>query len=156
MAREIIVHDQGYLEIVRGTRSYLSDEITAIVVDTAHTPDVAEDEYSDVSGDECGDTDYSQQEVEGKTMAYNVDNEVKVTHDKVNFTADAPGGRGTMAGRFVYYLFGAPGALAPTSRILAHLDLNAAGGENVSSENGEFSVTPHADGLYVVGRPEPV
>ena len=149
----VIAHDLGWLETVGCGRSFLDDAVTAVLVDTAHTPDVSEELYSDISGDECTDADYSQQLITGKCVAYNVDDEIRACHDKINFAADAPGGTGTIAGRYAYYVYGSPGLLMPSSRILFHIDLTGDG--NAQSENGEFSITPNAEGLYTMTKPEP-
>jgi hypothetical protein len=145
MSLEFVTHDVGYTAQVAQTQDFLGSGVYAVLVDTAHTPDRATDDaYSDISANECGDTDYSAQALASKTIAL-ASTSVRLSCGKITFTAS-----GDVSGRYVYILFGTAATPQSTDVILGHVDLTGSG--NASSVGAEFSYTPSASGLLELPR----
>lgn len=151
MALTFEATDQAWVEILKGDLVLDTDAVTAILVTNTHTPDATtQDEYSDVSANECADADYSQQQVANMAVTL-VSRRARFDHDLVVFTADAAGGVGDVAGRYVYYVAGTAGALNATDRLIGYVDLTGDG--NATAINAVFSFNPADSGIFEVARP---
>jgi hypothetical protein len=134
-------HPAGLNAQVRGDANYLGAPVAAVLVTTAHTPDVQADaSYQHIAANECQDAGYAPVNLTAKTIAVSGPS-VRFGCGKITLTSS-----GSIAGRYLYFLLGNAGALANSTLILGHVDLTQGG--NLSSANGEFSFTPHASGLF--------
>lgn len=126
--------DPGYLAVRKGTIDLENDTIVAILVDNAQTPSVVNDDvYSDVSGNECADGDYTAQVVANLAWTETSSRNFKLDADDVDF-----GNSVTISARYLYLVRRAGGSLVAGDLIVGYMDLNDGGGSNVSSTNGDF------------------
>lgn len=134
----------GLLAIANGGVDFLTDTIKAALLVTAHTVDLADDNFDDVSADECADGDYAQVTLGTKTVA--------IASGKVRFdSADISFGNPvTISARYlvIYKDTGTPA----TSTLLGIQDLNTGGG-NLSSVASTFSI-PTPNGIFEI-EPNP-
>ncbi|MCM2369636.1 hypothetical protein [Aporhodopirellula aestuarii] len=135
-------YEKGMLAITTGDVDFVSDTIKAALLDTAHAVDLVNDEFfDDVSGDECGDGDYSQVTLASKTQTI-ASGKIRFDFDDLDF-----GNSVSIAARYlvIYKDTGTPG----TSNLLFITDLNTGGG-NVSSTSSDFDISLSASGLYEI------
>ena len=153
MALTINTHPTGYLELLDGTIDWAVTPITAILVTDTHTPLTTEIQFDEITN-ECTDDDYSRQQVTTVALSLNT-GKVRYTHDLIDFTSEAPAGKGDVVGRYVYYIAGTAGALNATDRIIGHVDLT--GGGNATAIGAVFSYAANAtNGLFEIAQPEAV
>ncbi len=137
--------DPGWLACLKNTINLESDTVVAVLVDNAQTPSTANDDvYSDISGNECSDGDYSPQVVANLAFTNTGSRAFKLDADDVDF-----GNSVTIAARYMYLVRRAGGSLVAGDLIIGYMDLNDGGGSNVSSTNGDFDVGWNAsNGLF--------
>jgi hypothetical protein len=140
-----LTHDSGYLAQVDGDADFSGAGVYAVLVTTTQTPDRAtETQYSHISGNEATDADYDPVALASKTVALQ-STRIRFNCAKITFTA-----AGDITARYMYLLYGTAATPQTTDPILGHVDLTGSG--NASSVNGEFSYTPHANGLFEILR----
>lgn len=109
-----------------------------ILLDTTHTPDDADNDYQDVSGDECSDGDYAP--IACGTRAVN-----RATGTSYLDSADADfGDPVTIAARYLVCLQGTFGSLQTTDKLMFYVDLTGSG--NASSTTSAFQVQAPTNG----------
>ena len=115
-----------------------------MLVDNAHTPNKeTEDTYSDISGNECADGDYSAQAVSGLTWAKTGARAFNLDHSQISYGSSV-----TIAARYCYFVRRAGGSLVAGDLILGYYDLNDGGAANVSSTSSDFAVDANASGCF--------
>jgi hypothetical protein len=144
--QEFESHDSGYEELL-GSGDWESDDYAAVLLPNGGGSQdrATEVDWEDISADEISDADYSQQQLASKAVS-GESTRVKFTHGKITFTSS-----GSISARYLYILKGTADSLANSDKILGHIDLSGSA-ENVSSVSGEFSFTPHSDGLFYIQR----
>ena len=130
------------------TIDWVSDAITAVLVDVAHTPAITEATYSDFSANEVNSgtfPDYAQIALTTKSLGKAVATEVQYTSDIANFGASV-----TIEARYIYFVKGTAGALVAGDNIVGYCDIDTSLGaaENAKSTNSVFSVGPSATGWF--------
>ncbi len=129
--------DPGFLAFLNGTIDLDTDTLVAVLVDNAQTPSTANDDvYSDISGNECADGDYTAQVISGAAWSNPSGRNFKFDADDVDF-----GNSVTISARYLYVVRRAGGSLVAGDLIVGYMDLNDGGGANVSSTNGDFDVS---------------
>jgi len=139
-------HDNGFDELL-GNADWEVDDFYAVLVAHGYgTQDRAtEIDWEDISAVEITDTDYSRQALASKDVNVSGTN-VEFNCGKITFTSE-----GDISARYLYILKGTAASPQNADKIVGHIDLTGAAG-NASSVGAEFSFTPHADGLFYVGR----
>lgn len=141
--------DPGYLAVRKGTIDLENDTIVGVLVDNAHTPSVVNDDlYSDISANECTDTDYTTNHPEGLVITGLTWSQVssrnfKLDHALLNF-----GDAVTISARYCYFVRRAGASLVAGDLIVGYYDLNDGGSANVSSTNSDFDVDANAAGSF--------
>jgi hypothetical protein len=121
--------------------------MVGVLVLTAHTPsDVNDNIYSDISGDECADGDYTPV-VLTVTVTEPSAGIVMVDMSQADY-----GSAVTIGARYFYVLRRAGGSLVAGDLILGYMDLNDGGGADVESTTSDFKVDAHANGLYRIAK----
>lgn len=131
--------DPGYLAVRKGTIDLENDTIVAVLVDTAHSPALTEDTYSDISANECASSDYTTNHPEGLTVTGLTWTQTSSRNFKLDANALNFGDTVTIAARYVYLVKRAGATLVAGDLVVGYMDLNTGGG-NVSSTNGDFDV----------------
>lgn len=136
------IYEKGLLALIAGGVDFSADTIKAALLDTAHVVDlVNDDNFDDVSADECVSADYAQITLASKTLA--------IAANKVRFDcADLDFGNAvTISARYlvIYKDTGTPA----TSTLLFVQDLNTGGG-NLASTSSDFDVAMSANGIYEI------
>ena len=125
----------GKLNWLNGGIDPDTDTLTAVLVDNAHTPSLENDNlYSDISGNECTDGDYSPVDLTGVALTRSGAT-VKLDANIVSF-----GDPVTISARYIYVVRKAGGSLVAGDLILGYMDLNDGGSSNVGSTSSVFSV----------------
>ena len=138
------MHHNGLLKICDQSIDFVNDTIYAILVDNAHTPAVAtEDFVDDIVANECSDGDYSRLNLTSQAIT--------LTGGKIRFDAAQMdfGSAVTISARYLYIAKNAGGADSANA-IIGHFDLNDGGSTNVSSTSSDFKVDFHANGMYEI------
>lgn len=134
------VYEKGELKIHQQSLDWINDTFVALVLDTAHTPDLAAHEFiSDVVANECADGDYARVTISGKTLAM-VANKIRYGCAKIDF-----GDAVTINGR--YCVIAKNTGVDATSPLLFICDGKTEGG-NLQSTGSDFDFTPNANGLH--------
>lgn len=138
----------GLLAHQQGTIDPDTDTIVGVLVDNAHTPSLVNDNiYSDISGNECSDGDYTASFAEGISTSISTTEPsagvVMVDMSQLDF-----GSAVTISARYLYLVRRAGGTLVAGDLILGYMDLNDGGAANVSSVASDFKVDANASGLY--------
>jgi len=143
--------DPGFLACMKGTIDLENDTIVAVLVDNAQTPSVVNDDvYSDISTNECSDSDYTGSWAEGLTITGLTWTSPSSRNFKLDGAAMDFGNSVTISARYLYVVRRAGGTLVAGDLIVGFMDLNDGGGANVSSTNGDFDVDWNAaNGLFV-------
>ena len=144
--------DPGFLAYLQGTIDIDTDTMVAVLVDNAQTPSVVNDDvYSDISGNECSDSDYTASFSEGLVIGGLTWSETSSRNFKLDGNAMDFGNSVTIAARYLYVVRRAGGTLVAGDLILGYMDLNDGGSANVSSTNGDFDVDWNAsNGLCTI------
>lgn len=135
-------YEKGLLAMLDGSVDFDSDTLQAILLLTAHTVDVVNDDFvSAVVADECADGDYARQLIATNTLS--------IVSGKIRFDcADIDFGNAvTIAAR--YLVIAKDTNLDAADEILFIVDLNTGGG-NLSSTNSDFDVGINANGIYEI------
>jgi hypothetical protein len=141
--------DPGYLAVRKGTIDLENDTIVAVLVDTAHTPALTEDTYSDFSANECASADYTSNHPEGLTVTGLTWTQTSSRNFKLDGNILNFGDAVTIAARYVYLVRRAGATLVAGDLVVGYMDLNDGGSTNVSSTNGDFDVDWNAaNGLF--------
>lgn len=117
-------------------------DVTCILLASAHTPDMANhDTYSDVSANEVSGDDYAQLALSGKTLV-DVTNGVRWTAGNMSW-----GNPVTIPhAKYAVLVAGTAGALNPTDKLIAIVDLDTGGG-TIHSSNAEYTIGIPANGI---------
>lgn len=144
--------DPGFLAAMKNTIDPENDTIVGVLVDNAQTPSVVNDDlYSDISGNECTDSDYTASFAEGLVMTGIAWTSPSSRNFKLDANALDFGNTVTIAARYLYVVRRAGASLVAGDLILGFMDLNDGGSANVSSTNGDFDVDWNAaNGLATV------
>lgn len=127
--------NQGKLNWLKGNIDPDGDTLVGVLVDNAHTPSVVNDDvYSDVSGNECSDGDYSPQVLTGVSLTES-SGTIKLDANIVSY-----GDPVTISARYIYIIRRAGASLVAGDLILGYMDLNDGGSSNVASVAAVFSV----------------
>jgi len=146
---EFTFTDPGFLAVRKGTIDLENDTIVAVLIDNAHTPSVVNDnEWSDISANECASADYTASFAEGHVVTGLTWSQTSSRNFKLDANDLDFGNTATIEGRYIYLLKRAGASLASTDLIVGYMDLNDGGSANVSSTNGNFDVAWNASGLY--------
>ncbi len=133
-------YEKGLKHMVDNDVDFAADTIQAMLLLTAHTVDLVNDEFvSDVVADECADGDYARQTLASKAVTI-VSGKLRFDCGDIDF-----GNSVTISARHLVFFknTGADG----TSQLLFIADLNTGGG-NLSSTNDDFDITINANGIY--------
>ena len=129
-----------------------SDTLVGVLVDNTKTPSLTLDNiYSDISGDECADSDYTASFAEGLVLTATV-TEPSAGIVMVDMSQADFGSAVTIAARYFYIVRRAGASLVAGDLILGYMDLNDGGAANVSSTTSDFKVDANASGLYRVTK----
>jgi len=144
--------DPGMLAFLQGTIDIDTDTIVAVLVDNAQTPSVTGDDvYSDISGNECSDSDYTASFAEGLVIGSLAWTSPSSRNFKLDGAAMDFGNSVTIAARYLYVVRRAGASLVAGDLILGYMDLDDGGSANVSSTNGDFDVDWNAaNGLFTL------
>ena len=144
--------DPGMLAFLQGTIDIDTDTMVAVLVDNAQTPSVVNDDlYSDISGNECTDTDYTASFAEGLVLTGMAWTSPSSRNFKLDGNAMDFGNSVTISARYLYVVRRAGASLVAGDLILGYMDLNDGGSANVSSTNGDFDVDWNAaNGLFTL------
>ncbi|MDN5937695.1 MAG: hypothetical protein L0H83_03450 [Salinisphaera sp.] len=115
----------------------------AVLLDNAYTPSDAHDTYSDVSANECTDTDYDQKDLTSEAIT-TTGADTYIDSADVSFGANV-----TISARYFAVLQGDAATPAATDELVFYVDLSTGGG-NVSSTNATFSVLAPTNGWIKV------
>lgn len=141
-----LTNDNGLLEWLKGNIDWESGNVAAVLVRSAHAPDRStEIDYEDIAANECDDSDYAPVPVPSRTISVEEGGRVRVDCEKITFTEN-----GDITGRYLYFVYGDYASLSNGDLILGYIDLT--GSDDASSVAGEFSFTPHANGLFEIDR----
>lgn len=141
--------DPGLLAVLKQTIDVENDTIVGVLVDVAHTPSVVNDnEYSDISANECTDTDYTTSYAEGITIAGLTWSNPSSGVFMLDATDVDFGAAVTIGARYLYLLKRAGASLVSTDLILGYVDLNVGSSKNVASSNNDFEIIWGANGLF--------
>jgi len=129
-----------------------ANAMVGVLVDNAHTPNNTTDAaYSDISANECADSDYTASFAEGLSLTMTVDETAANSGIIMDDMAQADFGSAvTISARYMYIVHRNGATLVAGDEILGHFDLNDGGAANVSSTSSDFKVDAHANGLYRV------
>ena len=144
--------DAGFLAVRKGGINLESDVIVAVVVDHAHTASIGADStYSDISANECSDSDYTTSFAEGHIVA----NIAWTDESGRVFMLDADsldfGNSVTIKGRYVYLVKRTGSGntvLSAGDLIVGYVDLRTEDDGNVESVDGNFDLAWAATGIY--------
>ena len=142
--------DPGWLATIKGTIDLENDTIVATLITTTHTPNLETDNlWSDISANECADSDYTTSFAEGLVMTGLAWTDTGTRTFKLDAADLDFGNTVTISARYVYILQRTTGTLAAGDLIVGFVDLNDGGGANVSSTAGNFDLAWAATGMYV-------
>ncbi len=142
--------DPGWLAVLKGDIDMEGDTIVAVLIDNAHTPNLETDNlWSDISGDECADADYTGSFPEGHTVASLAWTDTGTRTFKLDGANLDFGDTVDISARYVYLVRRAGASLVSGDLIAGLVDLNDGGAANVSSTNGNFDLDWHTNGLFV-------
>jgi|GEM_PF-1451366 len=141
--------DPGFLAVRKGTIDLENDTIVAVLIDNDHTPSVVNDnEWSDISANECASADYTTSFAEGHVVTGLTWSQTSSRNFKLDAADLDYGNTVDIAARYVYLVRRAGASLVAGDLIVGYVDLNDGGSANVSSTNGNFDVAWNASGLY--------
>lgn len=134
-------------KIVDRTIDLGADTFVAVLITAAHTPDPADEIWSDISAAEATGTGYTAggQGVDPLTIS-RVDEVTTIDCATNPLWATA-----TVSAKSVYIVRQAGGSLSSGDLIVGYMDLNASGG-NLSSVGADFEVTWPVNGLFTLAR----
>lgn len=107
----------------------------------AYTPSDAHTTWGDVSANEISYDDYSQQAVTTRSVDNN-SGEAQFDSDPADF-----GDPVSMQAKYLVLVVGTAGSLASADKVIGTVDLDDGGG-SVTAANGEFKITPNANGWF--------
>ena len=146
---EVLFTDPGHLAVRKGTIDLENDTIVCVLVTSAHTPSLINDNiYSDISGSECADADYTATFAEGHVLASSLWSAVSTRVVKWDAADLDYGNAVTITAQYVYIVRRAGASLVAGDLIVGYVDLNEGVGD-VSSTAGNFDLAWAATGLFV-------
>lgn len=110
-----------------------------------YTPSDTHTTWGDVSANEISYDDYSQQAVTGRSVDNNT-GEAQFDSDPADF-----GDPVSMQAKYLVLVVGTAGSLASADVVIGTVDLDDGGG-SVTAANGEFKITPNANGWFRAGQ----
>lgn len=140
--QKVSQYEKGQLKLLNGSINWTSDTIRVLLLDTAHTVNLATHEFiADVVANEISDTDYNRLTDLTSRAVAQVGSNVEYDSDAASF--------GTTVTISARYLVVAKWITNDAdSPLLWIVDLDGTG--NVSSSNGIFRYTPSANGWLQV------
>lgn len=127
----------GKLAILNGTVDLDTDNIVVALASASYTPSATHSAWSDVSANECADTDYAQKTLGTVTL---IESGGTVTYDAADISF---GTSVDITAKYAVFVKGTTGALAAGDLLIGYVDLKSGGGA-ANSTNSVFSVnTPN-------------
>lgn len=124
-----IPYNSGLLALVNGSKDFAADAAYAVLLTGAYTPDLAHDTYSDISGNECADTDYDPVALANKAVTA-VGNDVLLNCDDINFGASV-----TISAQYLALVWGTAASPQAADALIGYVDF----GSVISSLNSQFA-----------------
>lgn len=103
--------------------------------------------WGDISANEITDTDYAQQAVTTRSVSNNA-GEAQFSSDAADFGSNV-----SIEAKYLALVQGTAGSLAAGDKVIGTIDLDdSSGTATVFSANGEFKITPHANGFWRIAQ----
>ena len=144
------VVDAAIAAILDSSINITGDTFVAVLITAAHSADVTDTAWADISASEATGTGYtSGGDVISPLSVDTTDPDMPAVEG-----ADALWTPATVSAKYVYVVRRAGGSLVSGDLIFGFMDLNEAGG-NLSAVGADFSVAWGAGGMFTMARATP-